>query len=233
MHSADEISTVMDIHLTSLEEPMFTRMRSCASRNTRSMRPLGVAAFCAALVAVTPAAAQAQTVTDPDTVGDVITFNEDDAAVPVPERTLNDVSATTLTHSARRVAIRLQYVDLSKRADDYQGLFIAVVTDEGVRRRVSLDAWRGHWSGETQMYGGNYRDVPCAVRHDSDYEANTMKVSFPRRCASNPRWVKFRAVAYAQGEDGYFADDALRNRPIDSQSGHLKSSGRIHREAAS
>ena len=212
---------------------MFTRIRGCASRSTRSTRALGIAALCAALVAVTPGAAQAQTVTDPDAVGDVITFNEDDADVPVPERTLNDVSATTLTHSARRVAIRLEYVDLSKRADDYQGLFIAVVTDEGARRRVSLDAWQGHWSGENQMYGRNYRDVRCAVRHDIDYEANTMKVSFPRRCASNPRWVKFRAISYAQGDEGYFADDALRNRPIDSQSGNLKSSRRIHREVAS
>ena len=212
---------------------MFTRIRGCASRSTRSTRALGIAALCAALVAVTPGAAQAQTITDPDAVGDVITFNENDADVPVPERTLNDVSATTLTHSARRVAIRVEYVDLSKRADDYQGLFIAVVTDEGARRRVSLDAWRGHWSGENQMYGRNYRDVRCAVRHDIDYEANTMKVSFPRRCASNPRWVKFRAISYAQGDAGYFADDALRNRPIDSQSGNLKSSRRIHREVAS
>jgi hypothetical protein len=73
----------------------------------------------------------------------------------------------------------------------------------------------------------------CAMRHAIDYEANVMRVSFPRRCAGNPRWVKFHIQASAQGDDGYFADDALSDSPIDSQdSNDLARSGRVYRQAA-
>lgn len=90
-------------------------------------------------------------------------------------------------------------------------------TNEGVRRFVSLDAWRGHWAGDSQVYNGKYHEVRCEVQHSIDYQVNSMEVSFPRRCASNPRWVEFRVWAQSSGDDGYFVDDALRDRPIDSQ----------------
>ncbi len=215
---------------------MFTRIGSPVSRGLgrRSARPLLAAALCAAFVAGAPATAHAETVSDPDTVGDMVTFNDDDAVVLVPERTLNDVSNTKLRHGARRVAVRVDYVDLKKKAGgEYQSLGILMVTNEKVRRYVSLDAWRGHWSGESQMYNGKYNEVRCAVRHSIDYEANIMKVSFPRRCASNPRWVKFRVWAQSNGDDGYYGDDALRDRPTNSQAGHMKWSDRVHREPAS
>ena len=206
---------------------------SSPARWRRPARPLLAAALCAAVVAGAPAAAHAETVSDPDTVGDMVTFDDQDAVVPVPERRLNDVSSTRLRHGVRRLAVRVDYVDLMKKAGgEYQSLGILIVTDEGVRRFVSLDAWRGHWSGESQMYDGSYDKVRCAVRHSIDYEADVMKVSFPRRCASNPRWVEFRVWAQSSGDAGYFADDALRDRPIDSQAGHMKRSDRVHREPA-
>jgi hypothetical protein len=194
-----------------------------------------VSALSAALVAATPAPAQVRTVDDPDTVGDVITFNDDDAAVPAPERTLNDVSNTTLTHGARRVAIKVDYVDLKKRAGgDYQSLFIVMKTNEGVRRYVSVKARRGHWSGDVETYNGQSEEVRCPVRHSIDYEVNVMRLTLPRRCVNNPRWVTFRVSASAQGDDGYFADDALSDSPIGSQDDQdLGRSDRVYRVAAS
>lgn len=214
-----------------------TGVESPASRGPgrRSARPLLAAALCAAFVAGVPATAHAETLTDRDTVGDVITYNDEDAAVTVPDRTLNDVSNTKLRHGPRRVAVRVDYVDLRKKAGgDYQSLGILMDTDEGVRRFVSVNAQRGHWSGESQMYDGKHNEVRCAaVRHSIDYEANAIRVSFPRRCVSNPRWVEFRVWAQSNGDGGYYGDDALRDRPINSQSGHMNRSDRAHREPAS
>jgi hypothetical protein len=208
-----------------------TRAPSSSSLLRRSTRPFVVAALCAAFVAA-PATAQAQSVSDADTVGDMITFNDDDAVVLAPERTLNDVSNTTLAHGARRVAIEVDYVDLKKRAGGFQSLHIVLRTNEGARRHVALIAEPQLWSGATMMFRGNGASMRCAVRHAIDYEANVMRVNFPRHCASNPRWVKFRIQVSAQGDDGYFADDALSDTPIDSQdSNDLARSARVHRGA--
>ena len=71
------------------------------------------------------------------------------------------------------------------------------------------------------------------MRHTINYDTNVMRVSFPRRCASNPRWVKFRAVAYAQ-DGGLYADDALSDTPITSQDDNdLTWSARVQRQAGS
>jgi hypothetical protein len=214
---------------------MFTRTEDTASlrRGRRLARPLVVAVLCAAVVGVAPATAQAQTLTDPDTAGDMVRFNDrNDTVVPAPTRRLNDVTSTRLTHGTRRVSIRVEYVDL-KRRGDVQGLYIPMVTNEGKRRYLQLVAYPRHWSGETDLVTGNFREVRCGgVRHTINYDTNVMRVSFPRRCASSPRWVKFRAVAYAQADGGLYADDALSDLPITSQDDNdLTWSPRIHRQA--
>jgi hypothetical protein len=211
-----------------------TRVPGSSGLGRRSTRPFVVAVLCAAFVAAAPATAQAQTASDADTVGDMITFNDDDAVVLAPERTLNDVSSTTLAHRARRVAIEVNYVDLKKRTGGFQSLHILMKTNEGARRVVALVAEPQLWSGATMMFRGNGASMRCAVRHVIDYEANVMRVGFPRRCASNPRWVRFRIGASARGDDGYFADDALSDSPIDSQdSNDLARSDRVYRGAVS
>jgi hypothetical protein len=227
------IVTVRDIQMIKaapLGAPMFTDTRNSTSLGIcgRSIRPLIVAALCAAVVGVTPATAQAQTLVDRDAVADMIAFNGDDAVVSVPDRKRNDVTRTRLVHGATRVAIRVGYVDL-KKGGDVQAINITMATNE-VRRNLQLVAYPRHWSGETEMYDGKWRDVGCrGVRHTIDYRANFMKVSFPRKCAGNPRWVKFRVVAFAQ-DDGFFADDALSDRPIRSQDDNdLRWSGKVFR----
>ena len=208
---------------------MFTRLaiRVTHGPGRRSSRPLVAAALCAALVAATPAASHAETVDDVDAVGDMIVY--DGAPIPVPDRTLNDVSNTRFTHGGRRVAIRVDYVDLKKKAGGVgQWFLIHMITNEGVRRHLDLVASSGHWSGATQMYNRRYASVDCSVRHSIDYEANVTKLSFPRRCVSKPRWMVFRAHSLVESEDGVYEDDALRNRPIAADDRHLKRSQRVH-----
>ena len=62
--------------------------------------------------------------------------------------------------------------------------------------------------------GRDEGEVRCAIRHSIDYTRNVIVVSFPRQCASSPRWVKFRVVAQRIGETGVYLDDALRDAPF-------------------
>ena len=38
------------------------------------------------------------------------------------------------------------------------------------------------------------RNIDCAVRHRVNYQRDTVRVGFPRRCLDNPRYLQFRAV---------------------------------------
>ena len=109
--------------------------------------------------------------------------------------------------------------------------YVQMVTNEGVRRGLDVSADPGDWAGSTEMW--RERDesqVRCAIRHSIDYTRNVIAVSFPRQCASSPRWVKFRVVALQGGETGVYLDDALRDEPFLSE--HPVQSGRVYRAAS-
>jgi hypothetical protein len=163
----------------------------------------------------------------------VVTFEDHDASIPAPGRRLNDVASTRLTHGSHRVAVRVRFVDL-RRVGDVQGLLVPMVTDEGVRRYLQLVAHPRRWSGETSLFNGGFGEVPCrGVRHSIDYRRNVMRASFPRHCASSPRWVKFRAVSYAQARR-FYADDALSDDPVISETENdLAWSGRVRHQPSS
>ena len=187
--------------------------------------------LCTGLVALT-APANAETVSDADKAGDMVTVTFDEEGediVAAPWRKRNDVTRTRLAHSARRIAVEVEYVDLAKKAGEIQVLDIAMKTNEGARRYLQVAAYAKHWSGETEMYDGQWRSLRCSVRHSIDYEADVVKVSFPRRCASNPRWVWFRVGSLVESDKGLFADDALRDRPLTADDETLRRSARVHR----
>jgi hypothetical protein len=185
-------------------------------------------ALCAALLAATPTTAEAERVDDADTVGDM-------ARMPSgrvdSERTLNDISNTKLTHGDRRVAITVDYVDLRRKAGGRsQYLGIHMLTNEGLIRHMELEAWPRHWSGTLGMYRWRWRQMDCAVRHSIDYRANVIKIGFPRRCASNPRWVRFKILTevWSRPDNGtLWEDDGLLDRPK-SRGPRLEQSERVH-----
>ena len=178
-------------------------------------RPLLVAALAAGLVVAGSAAAQAQSITDVDTAGDIVLYDwEFDETRPAPHQVRNDVLRTTLTHSATRISIRVKYAEL-RRLDDLNGQYVQMVTNEGVRRNLNVSAEPGDWAGYADMTRGRDEgEVRCAIRHSIDYTRNVIAVSFPRRCASSPRWVKFRVVGFRYGNAGFYLDDALRDEPF-------------------
>jgi len=200
-------------------------------RSGRLTRPLLGATLAAGLVLAGSSAAQAQSVTNVDTAGDMVQFDwELDETRPAPKQVRNDVLRTTMTHSATRISIRVKYAEL-RRLDQEHGQSVQMVTNEGARRVVYVSASPGHWAGSTEMW--RERDesfVRCAIRHSIDYTRNVIAVSFPRQCAGNPRWVKFRVLGFRAGGNVYYLDDALRDGPNLSE--NAAQSRRVHRASS-
>lgn len=181
---------------------------------------------------------QTLAVEDADTIGDMVMVDDprraggsEEGFVPAPERALNDISNTTLSHGVHRVAVEVDFVDLKKQnTGGGQSLFVSMKTNEGADLNVDLQAWGRDWSGQVGVYGDRDR---CPVQHSIDYETNLIKVSLPRECLSNPDWVRFRIRADASGDDGHFADDALSDVATYVQdSSGLEQSSRVHHETS-
>jgi len=198
---------------------------------TRLIRPLGVATLAAGLVVAGSSFAEARSITDADAAGDMVRHDyETEEARPAPNQVRNDVLRTTVAHSATRITIRVKYVEL-RRLGDGLGEYVQVVTNEGVRRGIEVSAGPGDWDGSTVMW--RERDesqVRCAIRHSIDYTHDVIAVGFPRKCASSPRWVKFRALAFRAGETGFYLDDAFRDKPFVGE--HSAQSDRVYRAAS-
>ena len=186
--------------------------RIVIGRGARLTRPLLVAALATGLVVAGSSAAQAQSLTDADTAGDMVKLDFDtEGPRPAPNQVRNDVLRTTLTHSATRISIRVKYAEL-RRVGEGHSQFVQMVTNEGARRFLDVSAHPRNWAGRTDMWRpSGDGEVQCAIRHSIDYTRNVVAVSFPRQCASSPRWVKFRVGAQRFGETGIYVDDALRD----------------------
>ncbi len=194
----------------------------------RFLRPVVAAALCSAFVVASPVPARAQTATDADAVADIVEWSGEHP-VPSPGRTHGDITSTRLTHGANSVRIRVEYADLQKVG--FTGLSVDVVTNEGVRRHVYLDSIDGHRSGATEMLNTRYDWVQCAISHRIDYSGNVMTIGFPRRCASNPRWIRLGVGVIASDAENTYWDDALRDRAINETDRIWALSGRLSRDA--
>ena len=200
-------------------------------RGGRLTRPLLVAALAAGLVLAGSSAAQAQSITNVDTAGDMVGVDyETGETRPAPNQVRNDVLSTTMTHNATRISIRVKYAEL-QRVGYGLGQHVQVVTNEGVRRNLDLFVEQGDWAGSVEMTRGRDESgVRCAIRHSIDYTRNVIALSFPRQCASSPRWVRFRVLGFRYGEAGFYLDDDLRDEP--SLSENYAQSPRVYRASS-
>ena len=98
---------------------------------------------------------------------------------------------------------------------------------------VYLGAGPRFWSGSVQMTDGRESPIRTELRHSIDYEANVVRVSFPRRAASHPSWVRFQIMTWAEGMGGAYLDDALRDGPMTDEDVSAPAwSNRVYREPA-
>ncbi len=169
-----------------------------------------VTALLAGLVVTPVGAASARTLADSDPHGDVRSFSGDsEKSVAEPAVTDGDIVSTRFTHGTHRVSVRIRLANL-QRTGAYRAEYVRIVTNEGLRREVSLTAAPGMWRGRAEMDRPSGRKVRCAMRHDIDYAHDVVTLDFPRTCISSPRWVRL-GVGSLWGEDlkKIYVDDAL------------------------
>jgi hypothetical protein len=198
----------------------------------RIIRTSAVVTATAGLLLASIGAADAQTVHDQDTLGDVVQFSDaGQEATPVPAQDNGDITRTRLWH-ARKVGVVVHFASL-ERVGALRGDFLQIVTDEGIHRRVVVLSQPGDWAGATYVFNRNDDEVACTgVTHKIDYKAGTVTIRVPRSCLSNPRWVKlgFGSGVVADGGAGSETfDDALRHDPVSSDDPDLKMTARIRR----
>jgi hypothetical protein len=185
-------------------------------------------ALAAGLAVATAGTAAAQTLTDVDQRGDVQTFDmTSEEPTPAPTVANGDVLRTVFKHAERRVSVRVKYADL-RRVGQFRNDGIQLVTNEGVRREVSVFAGQGMWRGESDMIRPNGQPVDCDIAHKIDYDRNLVTISFPRSCVSDPRWVRLGlGSVWVDGENRAYADDAQIDGRINPET--LKLSPRLRR----
>lgn len=178
-------------------------------------RTLTTLALTAGLAVASAGPASAQTLKHVDQRGDVRSSTmESEETAPAPTVDNGDIVRTVLKHARNRVSVRVKFADL--RRVGFRGDGIRVVTNEGVRRQVSVFAGQRMWRGQAEMYRpASGTPVDCDLAHKIDYDKNVVAVSFPRSCVSDPRWVRLGVGAFwvrSDEEEGYLDDAQLDDR---------------------
>jgi len=170
----------------------------------------------------TAAPASADRVIHRDARHDVmkVDFSSGDAElVPAPHAPAGDVTRAMIDHRYRRVVLKLRYAELERRGFRFE--LAELSTSGGGHFVVFLDTakdlgWQGR-VGLVDLTDATDLDLnvwrPCrGLWHEVDYEQNTVKLSVPRRCLDNPRWIRAGIGGNAVlGVRGIYVDDALSN----------------------
>lgn len=113
----------------------------------------------------------------------------------------SDIVEVKVSHTATRVKVRTTFVDL---VNDAEGV-IAVTkirTSEGVNRRAWAVKEAAGRPTRGYLTGGGL--TTCrGLRQEVSFSQDFAQVSVPRRCLSNPRWIKVVAGGgnYAEAPD--------------------------------
>ena len=155
----------------------------------------GLLALVAAVsIGALPSAAHAERVVHKDASGDVIasTYDGETATstdVVEPDVKPGDILHTVVRHTTGKVIVRVFFADL-RRADQTQGHFVRLVTNEGVRRNLFLEATKEHPRGTLYFSKPNGPADCKGLSYDVDYVAEKLSFEVPRSCLSGPRWVR-------------------------------------------
>lgn len=156
-----------------------------------------VLATAALLFAAIPAHAAKVVVKDP--TGDVYTTTmEIQTFTPIGTRLNADVKRTVITHDRKAVTVKASYTDLAKNSDVISlGTFVR--TNAGLKRDLTFVALPGKRKGLVTLSRHNsIKEVACkGLSHRIDYSGNTIRITVPRICIGNPRWVQFQIGAGA------------------------------------
>ncbi len=168
-----------------------------------------------AALALAPLPAQAASVTTRDAARDVVSQAGDQGPTrPEPLRAEGDVLSMRVTHGTRAVRIRLQTSQLTRDPQQTTAHVFALKTNEGRRADLSIYVDGSRWQGQ-RWFTLNGRDRSCrGLRTHIDYRAGMVTAVVPRRCLSNPRWVRVGGGIGVDSDSRLYADDVSRDGTI-------------------
>jgi hypothetical protein len=156
-----------------------------------------------------PLPAHAAGHTTRDAAHDVLSqeLDEDLPNRPEPSRTEGDALSMAVVNGPRLVRIRLHLAKLTRASSGSTVHVFAFRTNEGRRADLSVYVQGKRWQGK-RMWSVNGRDRTCrGLRSRIDYDTATVRVAVPRRCLSNPRWVRVGGGTGILAGDRLYADD--------------------------
>jgi hypothetical protein len=197
---------------------------------SRAIGVLGAATL--ALTILTPTAARADHAGSTDPTGDVRGFTYEPEPAPCGTSTEIDGAAETtedltrvgVQHTRRRVVVTAHYADLDP--DVEQILDVSLRASTG---GYDLELYReAPVSGEWHVYADLSTEpvfpdpdevpddcggitvisdgIPCRIGRDVRFAKDVVRLSVPRRCLGNPRWVRIGADAYHYVNHGVATD---------------------------
>lgn len=192
-----------------------------------SLRTLALVAA-SSTMALVPLPAFAQSITIQDAARDVVSqgLSENEATDPEPERAEGDALSMKVLHGPRNVRINLTSATLTRTKDLSAAHIFAVHTNEGVRADLAVYVTPGDWQGDSS-WTVNGEPRRCRGLHTYiSYRTGTVRAVIPRRCLSNPAWVRVGGGSgFLEGSKVY-ADDVT----LDGSVGHdLKLGQRVRR----
>lgn len=178
----------------------------------RAARPvlLVLAPLLAAATLLGPTAAHAATHTGADAASDVVVSTGGKPGKVDADHRNGDVLSAKVVHGPKAVTLELGFAKLV-RTGTWQRHFFRLVTDEGVRRELVVDAAPGRWAGRATLTGLDQHLEACDVRPTITYAADStarVRVVLPRVCLSGPSWVRVSAGTVTASGSSVHADDA-------------------------
>jgi hypothetical protein len=174
--------------------------------STRAVLCLATAAAAAiAILPLTAAPVSAAQLTLNDARGDMWFIEEGSTEPdPAPEARVGDFVRATFRHTDRRVKVRSKFVELRRTGRRFE-MFVTM-RDQDRRETIAMvRPSRQDRNGRTRLFTGRGQDIACNLRHRVNYARNTVRISFPRRCVDNPRWLRFQATSSQYGHSLRFA----------------------------
>jgi len=181
-----------------------------------SSRRLVLGLLTASALALAPLPAHAASVTTNDATRDVVAANFDDASQnrPEPTREEGDTLSMRITHGTGAVRIRLEAAKLTRDPGQTATHVFALRTNEGTRADLSIYVDGSRWQGQRMLLVNDKMRTCRGLRTHIDYRAGTVQVKIPRRCLSNPRWVRVGAGIATDSDSQLYVDDVSRRGKV-------------------
>lgn len=181
------------------------------SRPSLARRALMAGVASLAAVSLTAGAAAAASLTVDDGRGDVWKFNmdaesEDDLYVPAPGQKNGDVTRVVFRHTDKRVVMRSKFAELDAVGRSF-GIAVRMRDQDGKKRLAYVETTRRDRAGSSALQTMRGKDIECNVKHKVNYDKNVVKLSFPRTCVGNPRYLQFTTVDYLAMRSDFYLDN--------------------------